>query len=277
MTKHEIKKPTLFISHATSDGEFAEAVRQEIGKVFANGINVFSTSSPGAIPAGNDWLSDIENRLNSAQAIIAIVTPVSIERPWLWFEIGATWLNGRKGDCRIYPLCAQEINLSELPEPLSRLQALSLSKATDLKMLFEGLIKQFGFGNITTFRASNITKRIPKYKNVKVKDVDLGDRAFYSGKYTGYSDEELMEVIDSKIFYEKEDWAVLFDQGREDSIRLGKLIHFRQLDKDLELPPGTSRRLLISVAERYDLVPYQQTDNIVRFQVAEEIKKSRKR
>src|SRR5687768_12559570 len=201
MTNHEIKKPTLFISHATSDGEFAEAVKQEIDRVFANGINIFSTSSPGAISAGNDWLNDIENRLNTAQAIIAIVTPVSIERPWLWFEIGATWLNGRKGECKIYPLCAQEINLSELPEPLSRLQALSLGKATDLKMLFEALIDQFGFGNIGSFRATNIIKRIPKYKNVKVKDVDLGDRVFYSGKYTGYSDEELEEIIDTDLFY----------------------------------------------------------------------------
>ena len=78
MTNYEIKKPMLFISHATSDGEFAEAVKQEIDKVFANGINIFSTSSPGAIQVGNDWLSDIENRLNTAQAIIAIVTPVSI-------------------------------------------------------------------------------------------------------------------------------------------------------------------------------------------------------
>ena len=45
MTNHEIKKPTLFISHATSDAEFANAVQQEIEKVFANGINVFCTSS----------------------------------------------------------------------------------------------------------------------------------------------------------------------------------------------------------------------------------------
>ena len=42
MINHEIKKPTLFISHATSDGEFAEAVKQEIDKVFANEINIFS-------------------------------------------------------------------------------------------------------------------------------------------------------------------------------------------------------------------------------------------
>ena len=285
MTNHEIKKPTLFISHATSDGEFAEAVKQEIDKVFANGINVFSTSSPGAIPAGNDWLSDIENRLNTAQAIIAIVTPVSIERPWLWFEIGATWLNGRKGDCKIYPLCAQEINLSDLPEPLSRLQALSLGKATDLKLLFEALIKQFGFGNIASFRASNITKRIPKYKNVKVKDIDLGDRAFYSGKYTGYSDDELEEIIDTELFYRNdnpirdysEEGFMLGTYGREDRIELGKLIHYRQVDKQLELPPGTAKRLLILVAERYNLEPYQQTENVVRFKEKTENKKGSRR
>ncbi|MGH2510391.1 MAG: toll/interleukin-1 receptor domain-containing protein, partial [Ktedonobacteraceae bacterium] len=115
---HEIKKPTLFISHATSDGEFATAVKQEIEKVFANGVSVFCTSSPGAIPVGADWLSDIEGKLDNAQAVIAIVTPVSIERPWIWFEIGATWGKGRAGDCRIYPLCAPEIDLAALPSPL---------------------------------------------------------------------------------------------------------------------------------------------------------------
>ena len=117
MTDHEIKKPTLFISHAASDAEFANAVKQEIEKVLANGVNVFCTSSPGAIPVGKDWLSDIGEKLAVAQAIVAIVTPVSIERPWLWFEVGATWAKGRAGECRIYPLCAAEIELSSLPQP----------------------------------------------------------------------------------------------------------------------------------------------------------------
>ena len=132
MTDHEIAKPNLFISHAASDGEFANAVKQEVEKVFAHGVNVFCTSSPGALVVGTHWLTDIENKLESAQAVIAIVTPVSIESTWLWFEIGATWGKGRSGDCRIYPLCAPEINLSELPSPLDRLQALSMGKAQDL-------------------------------------------------------------------------------------------------------------------------------------------------
>ena len=108
-------------------------------------------------------------------------------------------------------------------------------------MLFEALIDQFGFGNIGLFRATNITKRIPKYKNVKVKDVDLGDRVFYSGKYTGYSDDELEEIIDTDLFYSHDNtpleaslmaWGTPVP-GREDEIKLGKLLHFRQVDKDL--------------------------------------------
>lgn len=199
MTSHEIQKPKIFISHATSDGEFANAIMQEIQKVFANGVEVFCTSSPSAIPVGSDWLQDIENKLVSTQAVIVIVTPVSIERPWLWFEIGATWSKGRNGDCGIYPLCAPEIELGTLPSPLDRLQALSMGKPTDLKILFEALIQQFGFGKISSFKATNITKRIPKYKDVKVKDVDLNEKILYFGPYTGYSDEELMEVIDTHL------------------------------------------------------------------------------
>jgi len=274
MIKHKLEKPNLFISHATSDSEFANTVKQEIEKVFANGVNVFCTSSPGAIPAGTDWLTDIEKKLESAQAVIAIVTPVSIEHPWLWFEIGATWGKGRSGDCLIYPLCAPEINLSELPSPLDRLQALSMGKTQDLKLLFEALIKQFEFGNISSFRASNISKRIPKYKNVKIVEADLKETAFYSGPYAGYADEELMEVIDTHLFVSdqaKHDRDTDIYGEREDLIHNGKLIHFWKVDRSLNLPRGTARRLLNAVAERYDLVPVFETKNIVRYHPAAKI------
>jgi hypothetical protein len=267
---HQIKKPRLFISHASSDGDFANAVKQEVEKVFANGIEVFCTSSPGAINAGTDWLSEIEGRLSDTQAVIAIVTPISIERPWLWFEIGATWNKGRNGNCRIYPLCAPEIDLSNLPSPLDRLQALSMGKAQDLKMLFEALIIQFGFGKISSFRATNISKRIPKYKDVEIKQVDLNERALYSGKYTGYNGEELMEVIDDNFFRPE---ASKFLSGLyndpEKYLHTGKLVHFRDVDKRLELPPGTAKKLLNTVAERYSLKVVMETDHLVRYRFTE--------
>ena len=92
----ESQKPVVFISHASTDGVFANAVKHEIEKVFADGVVVFSTSSSGAIGAGSDWLAEIESRLERAQAVITIVTPVSIERPWLWFEGGWGRSPGRR-------------------------------------------------------------------------------------------------------------------------------------------------------------------------------------
>lgn len=268
MTEHKIEKPVIFVSHATSDGEFANAVKQEVEKVFANGVAVFCTSSPGAIPVGEDWLTGIEQKLQASKAVIAIITPVSIERPWLWFEVGATWSKGRVGECRIYPLCAPEVDIATLPAPLDRLQALSMGKAIDLKLLFEALIQQFGFGMISSFKASNIMKRIPKYKDVKIADTDLNEKAFYSGRYAGYGDEELMEVIDTQLFQPDEEkymkYASLHDD-REDLIHNGKLIHFRQVDQRLDLPPGTAKRLLNQVAARYKLKPILKKDNIVRY------------
>lgn len=268
MTDHEVKKPVLFISHASSDAEFANAVKAEIEKVFANGVSVFCTSSPGTIAVGSDWLSDIENKLNVAQAVVAIITPVSIERPWLWFEVGATWGKGRAGACKIYPLCAPEIDLSNLPSPLDRLQALSMGKAADLKLLFDALITQFGFGKISSFRATNITSRIPKYKDVKVAETDLNEKRFYSGKYSGYSDEELMEVIDTHLFQPDEEKFSRYSSlhiHREELIHNGKLLHFRQIDRQLDLPPGAAQRVLNKVAKRYGLTPELETEHLVRY------------
>jgi hypothetical protein len=66
-----------------------------------------------------------------------------------------------------------------------------MGKAADLKLLFDAPISQFGFGKISSFRAANITSRIPKYKDVKIMETDLNEKNFYSGRYTGYGDEEL--------------------------------------------------------------------------------------
>lgn len=277
MSDHKIEKPNLFISHATSDGQFATVLKSEIEKVFADGVNVFCTSAAGAISASTDWLANIEHRLNVAQAVLVLVTPLSMERSWLWFEVGASWLRARNGDVRIYPLCAPEIDLGDLPPPLDRLQALSMGKAIDLKLLFEALIGQFGFGKISSFKASNIQKRIPKYNTVKISEEDRASRALYGGRYTGYNDDELSQVLITKYLQPEYEarirWAAI-KSGREDSIYNGQLIHFRELDKRFELPPGSARRLLLRLAPGFLLEPTFLTDNIVRFKGTDEWRKN---
>ena len=141
-----------------------------------------------------------------------------------------------------------------------------MGKAADLKLLFDALIGQFGFGKISSFRASNISSRIPKYKDVKIVETDLTEKIFYSGRYTGYGDAELCEVIDSVLFApdEKKHSSGAYRE-REEIIHNGKLTHFRDVDRKLDLPQGTAKRLLNVVADRYNLEPEVEMDNLVRY------------
>jgi len=78
-----------------------------------------------------------------------------------------------------------------------------------------------------------------------------------------------MEIIDTHLFhpdYDKERKYSSIHTGREELIQQGKLLHFREIDRKLELPPGTARQLVVAVAERYGLRPSLLTDNVVRFE-----------
>ncbi len=248
----QIEKPVIFISHASTDKPIANILKSEIDRVFANGVHVFASSVPGVLKPGDDWLNQIKDNLENAKAVIVLITPVSINRPWIWFEVGASWSRMLDGSGRIYPLCAPEIDFLDLPEPLSRLQALSLGKAEQVKLFFQALCDQFGFGNMKGFKGSAITTRLPKYSDLKIDQSDLNTGTIYSGPYEGYSDAELEEVL-YDLFLES------------DVADRGELVHYRQIDEEFKLPPGTTKKFIKEVADRCNLLVKQEWENCIRF------------
>jgi hypothetical protein len=269
-----IEKPTVFLSHAATDEPIAALLHAEINRIFANGVNVFTSSVPGVVRPGADWLRSIRTNLEQARAVIVLITPISINRPWIWFEVGASWSRMEQGEGRILPVCVPEIEKSELPEPLGRLQALSLGKAAETRLLFQTLIDHFDFGTVKGYRHANIKAKLPPYPDLRVADADIHAGELYTGPYEAYSDPELEEVIDER--YVLPAWREygnrnLFGHVLESShwrnyLFTEKLVHFRDLDNTLGLPPGTSKRLLVKVVtKRYPGEVAQQTENTVRF------------
>ena len=261
------EKPVIFISHVATDKPIAEILKSEIDRVFGNGVYVFISSIPGVIKPGFDWLNSVKENLDNAKAVIVLITPVSINRPWIWFEVGASWSKMTEGEGRIYPLCVPEIEFSELPEPLNRLQALSLGKVKHIKLFFQALCDQFGFGNMKGFKGSAIKSRLPKYTELKLDSKDIDTGTIYTGPYGGYSSDELKEILDEYLYEEYDSYKkypILYEE-RDKSIFVGKLIHYRKLDEKLELPLGTSEKYLKEVAKRYKLEPYHESKNSIRF------------
>jgi hypothetical protein len=262
-----IAKPTVFLSHAATDQPVAQVIHDEIGRIFANGVTVYASSVPGVVKPGQDWLASIRDHLAAATAVIVIVTPVSINRPWIWFEVGASWSKMEQHQNAILPL-VYGVEKDDLPEPLKRLQAMSLSKASETKEVFQTLVTNFGFGNMKGFRHGAIKQRLPKYGDLEVAELDIESGTLYTGPYQGYSDGELSDVIEEGLVRpEWRDWENRFVRPFGTMLFAGEIIHFRAVDEELDLPPGTAKRLLPRVVSKgfYPAEVYRRTQNTIRF------------
>jgi len=153
----------IFISHANEDAAFAEIIKTQIDNVFEKKINVFVSSIPGTINPGSDWFDKILDNLKGNNAFIVLVTPYSEKRPFVWFEIGFSWLRKLNKNCEIYAICAPPVNHGNLPEPLCRLQAISLADEKQTKAFFFELTQQFELGNLDILEFSKIQDSLPTY------------------------------------------------------------------------------------------------------------------
>ncbi|MBC6938061.1 MAG: toll/interleukin-1 receptor domain-containing protein [Chloroflexi bacterium] len=112
------EKPVIFISHATTDNPIVDILKTQIEQVFAHGIAVFASSVLGVIRPGRSWLDEIKNNLEVARAVIVVVTPVSLNRPWIWFEVGASWSKMESDSRRIFP-CSDPQRLDRMLNAVS--------------------------------------------------------------------------------------------------------------------------------------------------------------
>jgi hypothetical protein len=158
-----MKVENIFICHATEDSGIAKAIKKQFDKVFDNDIKVFVSSIPGTIPPGSDWLDSILSNLKIADAFLIVLTPTSQNRLFVWFEIGFSWLRKINNKCEMYVLFANPIKGSDLPRPLDRLQATSMSSKEDLKAFFEKIAGQFKRGNKNAPNFEEIFESIPMY------------------------------------------------------------------------------------------------------------------
>lgn len=165
------KKTLIFISHAHKDREIVGILKSQIDAIFANGVEVFASSVEGAITFGANWFDTIRDTLEKSQAVIFLVTPASIDRAWIWFEMGATWNNYALNNVKIFPIC-YGIEMRNLPYPLSTLQAVSLQETTQIRNFFKELIQKIGFGDISRFKTKSFSE-LKDYPSISENHIKL--------------------------------------------------------------------------------------------------------
>jgi hypothetical protein len=79
----------VFVSHATADKWLATVICEKLESV---GVTTFRDDRD--INGGDDIPEEIRDAINDCNELLVVLTPESVDRPWVLFEVGAAW--GRK-------------------------------------------------------------------------------------------------------------------------------------------------------------------------------------
>jgi len=138
LQEHEVSMTdelTLFISHSVRDAGIAKAIVTLFEKALKiSARRIRCTSVDGyRLSAGADTNEVLRAEVFGAKLFVALLTPNSLNSPYVLFELGARWGARRP----LYPVLAGGATPAHLPAPLNGLNALSASVANQVRQLVE--------------------------------------------------------------------------------------------------------------------------------------------
>ena len=86
-SKNDQNEKLIFLSHSSEDTWVAKQIAREIKN---RGAQPFLDESD--IDVGAEFEEDIRKFLAKAEELVVLVTPWSLNRPYVWTEIGAAWI-----------------------------------------------------------------------------------------------------------------------------------------------------------------------------------------
>jgi len=147
-------KYDIFISYASPDSALANELSDEIAK---HGLTTFMSEKD--IPVSSPWKQTIWDALRSSSRVLILLTPNSIERPWVLLEIGAAW-----GLDKVLIPAMAFVDPDEFVEPLKDIQARRIETTEQKTQFVAELVQQVGDkpASSTVDGAADTTRSKPK-------------------------------------------------------------------------------------------------------------------
>jgi hypothetical protein len=94
----------VFVSHGKDDSWVAGRIAHEIQ---AAGAATFLDETD--IPKGDDFKTRIHAEIKACSELVALFTPWSAQRFWVWVEVGAAWGQGKRIVAILYRITVPEL------------------------------------------------------------------------------------------------------------------------------------------------------------------------
>ena len=110
----------VFLSHATADRWLGRMIFEKIESV---GARTFRDDRD--IAGGDDIPDSIREAISRCREMVVLLTPASVNRPWVLLEVGAAWQRGN--DVRIIAV-RQHIEVEPIPAMLKSKKVIDLNQ-----------------------------------------------------------------------------------------------------------------------------------------------------
>ena len=146
------------ICHIHEDTPIAQVLQDWTGSTFAGQSEVFVHSDDEIILSDAAWLEKIDEALEGSKALVLVISPTSLQKPWVNFELGCAWMKG----IFILPVCHSGITVVNLPQPLSMFQGLDLNQEDFPEMFITLLGKELGIRKLPRINFAEMAGEIRK-------------------------------------------------------------------------------------------------------------------
>ena len=113
-------KYQVFVSHATADKWIATTFCE---KIATTGASTFRDDRD--ISGGDDIPDAIRSQIKQSRELVVLLTPESVDRPWVLLEVGAAWALRR--DYRIVPVMCH-VTVDAIPDIIKGKKAIHLNE-----------------------------------------------------------------------------------------------------------------------------------------------------
>jgi hypothetical protein len=133
----------VLMSHFNQDEIIAKELSELIHRVSLHQINPWYSSDKsgtGGIGVGENWINTIRQRLLNSKAVVALITPKSVHRPWIYFESG---FGAASSELEVIPVCIGIDSVNSVPFPLAMYQSFQLTDSNSVESFLEKLFAKF--------------------------------------------------------------------------------------------------------------------------------------
>jgi len=165
----------VFISHTHADAEIAHALSAAIEDVFGDLLTTsYSTKKEldGGIKPGEEWFRWIVTKVREAQIAVIILTPSSVQKPWVLWEAGAVYGAGIASaatDIRKVRPLVFKLSGSQIPSPFAGIQGVNGDERDGIERFLTDLFNDFSpqMNTAQIFKAGRMLedKTFNKYLN----------------------------------------------------------------------------------------------------------------